>query len=306
MEQNKQHPKVSYLIPSYNHEMYIKKAIDSVLEQTYPNIELIVCDDCSTDNSDAFLKDYAAQKGFLYIRNEQNIGVAKTLNKLVEMATGEYFASIASDDWIESTKVEEQVEYLQRTGYDGVLGPVISYYQDDDRYQKQQTEELIDIFEKENGYLYRLYHPHNSMCLIQSGMLKLSCMKQIGGCLDGYKADDWLLMIRFLQAGYSVGFLNRHLTYYRIHGNNSYLRVEYILNEVQMPVIRDFIPKKFRKVTLSDAYATAAQKYWYQKKPGASLKYQLKSLVTRFQIRHFIYFSKLNVRYLLMKLKILK
>ena len=54
-------PKVSYLVASYTHVQYIKQTIDSILNQTYPNIEVIVCDDCSKDNSREFLAEYAKE-----------------------------------------------------------------------------------------------------------------------------------------------------------------------------------------------------------------------------------------------------
>ncbi len=92
---------VSYLIPSYNHIKYVKNAIDSVLNQTYKNIELIVCDDCSSDGSIEFLEQYSKDKGFIFIKNTINIGSAKTCQKLMDLAKGVYIGFFASVDGID-------------------------------------------------------------------------------------------------------------------------------------------------------------------------------------------------------------
>lgn len=96
----------------YNSEDYLKKAIDSILGQTYANLEFIIIDDASTDRSLDIVKSYN-DKRILLIKNEVNIGLAASLNKGIEIARGKYIARMDSDDISQSNRIYEQVKYLE-------------------------------------------------------------------------------------------------------------------------------------------------------------------------------------------------
>ena len=100
-------PKITVCITSYNHEDYVRQAIDSVLNQTYKNIEIFVYEDCSTDRTFEILKSYSDKINL--IQHRQNLGskaVHETINKAIANATGEYFYRLDSDDFIESDYFE--------------------------------------------------------------------------------------------------------------------------------------------------------------------------------------------------------
>ena len=96
----------------YNSEDYLKKAIDSILGQTYANLEFIIIDDASTDTSLDIIKSYN-DKRILLITNKVNIGLAASLNKGIEIARGKYIARMDSDDISQSNRIYEQVKYLE-------------------------------------------------------------------------------------------------------------------------------------------------------------------------------------------------
>lgn len=106
VEMNK--PLVSILTPVYNVEEYLPKCLDSILGQTYPNLQVVLIDDGSKDNSWAVCKEYAAKDFRLEIYHQENQGVATTRNHLLEKVKGDYVLFVDSDDWIES----DMVEYL--------------------------------------------------------------------------------------------------------------------------------------------------------------------------------------------------
>lgn len=105
-------PKVSVLLSSYNHANYLKKSIDSILNQTYSDFELIIVDDCSSDNSWNVIKSYK-DKRIRKIRHKTNKGSILT-RELVESFNGEYFAVAHCDDYWEKTKLEKQVKFLEK------------------------------------------------------------------------------------------------------------------------------------------------------------------------------------------------
>ena len=107
---------VSIIMPTYNCGRFIKEAIDSVLSQSYTNWELIIVDDCSTDDTKAFVSTYT-DKRIRYMRNEQNMGAALTRNRALKEANGKYIAFLDSDDTWSPEKLEKQIAFMETNGY---------------------------------------------------------------------------------------------------------------------------------------------------------------------------------------------
>ena len=106
---------VSIVMPVYNAEKFLAKAIESVLGQTYRNFELFVIDDCSKDSSLHIAQTYEAQDNRIRVlKNEKNLNVAKTRNYGIQEATGEFIALLDSDDIWDPQKLERQMELLER------------------------------------------------------------------------------------------------------------------------------------------------------------------------------------------------
>ena len=107
---------VSVVIPAYNCSKYISEAVDSALAQDV-SVEVIVIDDCSTDDLDIVMQKYTDVPNVIYLHNAENLGVAETRNKGVAAAKGEYIAFLDADDiWLQ-TKLSKQLSELGRTGY---------------------------------------------------------------------------------------------------------------------------------------------------------------------------------------------
>lgn len=107
----KHQPLVSVIIPAYNHELYVERAILSVINQSYKNIELIVVNDGSTDDTWSVIKNLWHLHGECFkIYNQENKGVCKTINRGISKSTGDYIAILASDDFFALNKLEEQIK----------------------------------------------------------------------------------------------------------------------------------------------------------------------------------------------------
>jgi glycosyltransferase involved in cell wall biosynthesis len=108
--------KVSILLPAYNREHYLEKAIESVLGQTYQNWELLISDNCSSDNTPIIAQKYAKQDNRIkFCRNEQNIGSVLNYNKCIAQASGDYIELFGADDIIEPTCLEKFVSILNNS-----------------------------------------------------------------------------------------------------------------------------------------------------------------------------------------------
>lgn len=108
---------VSIIMPSYNTGQFISKTIESVLAQTYSNWELIIVDDCSTDNTDEIVGQYLSDDRIRYIKNEKNSGAAISRNRALQEAKGKWIAFLDSDDLWEPLKLEKQIAFMKENGY---------------------------------------------------------------------------------------------------------------------------------------------------------------------------------------------
>lgn len=107
---------VSIIMPSYNTAPYIKKTIESVLNQTYTNWELLLVDDCSTDNTDEVLATIIDSR-IRYFKNEKNSGAAVSRNKALREARGQWIAFLDSDDLWLPEKLEKQIQFMEKNNY---------------------------------------------------------------------------------------------------------------------------------------------------------------------------------------------
>ena len=108
-------PLITVIIPAYNSEKYIKKAIDSAFDQE-EELEVIVINDASTDETLKVLEDYQQRNNFTLINNEKNLGVAASRNAGVAKAKGEYIAFLDADDWWETAKLSKQLKAMKAKG----------------------------------------------------------------------------------------------------------------------------------------------------------------------------------------------
>ncbi len=116
-------PLVSVLIPLYNSEAYISEAIQSCLNQTYPNIEIIIVDDGSTDNSYQKAKTFEGQRG-LRIYRQENKGACVARNFALEMSVGDYFQYLDADDLLVPDKIEKQMKLFEQYGNDIIVSGI--------------------------------------------------------------------------------------------------------------------------------------------------------------------------------------
>lgn len=159
---------ISIIVPVYNVEKYISKCIDSVINQTYINWELILINDGSKDNSGIICDEYAAKDKRIRVIHKNNGGVSRARNSGIELAKGEYICFIDSDDWIEQTYLSDfRINefkcdfYFSGALYD-TYGKVYSYKKYNEKFCRSKYEIRNDFFDQDllsNGYpwgkLYR-------------------------------------------------------------------------------------------------------------------------------------------------------
>lgn len=115
-------PKVSVLMPVYKtNEAYLREAIESILNQTFTDFEFLILDDCPEDDRENVVKSYKDTR-IVYAKNERNLGITPSRNKLIDMAKGEYLAVFDHDDISLPERLEKQVAYMEANPHIGVCG----------------------------------------------------------------------------------------------------------------------------------------------------------------------------------------
>ena len=108
---------VSIIMPSYNTGRFIAETVNSVLAQTYTNWEIIIVDDCSTDNTDEIVAQFLSDSRIKYLKNEKNSGAAVSRNRALREAKGKWIAFLDSDDLWAPDKLERQIAFMENNGY---------------------------------------------------------------------------------------------------------------------------------------------------------------------------------------------
>ncbi|BDS15589.1 glycosyltransferase [Aureispira anguillae] len=212
-------PVVSVLISSYNHGLYIEQLLESILQQSYgyENIELIVIDDCSTDNSCSIIQALADQHHFQFIANTSNKGICANINRGILLAKGQYICITGSDDYWAVNKLELQVTHLEQNPKAAVCsGNVIRVdAKGKDLAPEKQITAPARIYSFKEVFLRDF--PFSSTC----AMIRKSVLDEVGGYDEQLKIEDYYMWLKIAAAGHELHFLKEILGYYRIHDGNT-------------------------------------------------------------------------------------
>lgn len=211
-ERNKDMPLVSVIVPAYNHDKYIEKCINSIIDQTYENIEVIIINDGSTDKTMSKLDLFKKHEGFKII-NQENKGLCKTLNLGVSLAKGEYISILASDDYLISDKLEKQINFLECNNQYGMC--CAKAYEVDDSGNNLGA---VGVVTDESQLSFQNLLGGNKIAAL-TVLLKSSVLKEIGGFDESLYMEDWDMWLR-ISNKHKIGFLNEFVAYYRSHETN--------------------------------------------------------------------------------------
>ncbi|MFZ2310918.1 MAG: glycosyltransferase family 2 protein [Patescibacteria group bacterium] len=184
-------PTISVIIVTYNRANLLLKAIKSVLTQSYRDFELIIIDDASTDNTKESVANLMAQdQRIKYFKNEVNLDIAKSRNRGISLADGEYVAMLDSDDyWLDNNKLSKQLAYLENNLAFGLIGTAIRCEDEKGQVIKE------DIFATEDGkirslMLWKNQIAQSSVLFRKSAYIKAGGYDEILNIGEDY--DLWL------------------------------------------------------------------------------------------------------------------
>lgn len=214
--------KVSVIIPMYNSEKYIKDCLNSVINQTYSNLEIIVIDDCSTDSSLELVRNIKDSR-IKIIKFDENKGVSNARNKGIELAEGDYICFIDSDDiWVEN-KIEKQIEFIVKNDYAFIYSNYA--FLDNKKLGSKKLSELnIKNDLKTTSVLTEMTYDtaiKNTAIFVSTVMLDVKKIKKEDMYMPNLKiGQDSVAWWHILKKGFVAHGMEDVLAFYRISGNS--------------------------------------------------------------------------------------
>jgi glycosyltransferase involved in cell wall biosynthesis len=206
-------------MPSYNHGGFIKKAIESVLEQENVNLELLITDDGSTDNTVNIINSFS-DKRISFLQNKKNFGACRTMNGLIERASGEFIALINSDDsWSSVFKLSQQLAFLQENPNIGACFSFAGFIDHKGIFIDKKTLPFGDAFDKDNrskAKWLRYFFDHGNCICHPTMLIKKSCYQEIGLYNNALRQlPDFDMWVRLVKK-YNIHILKDELINFRV------------------------------------------------------------------------------------------
>ena len=207
--------KVSVLMSVYNGEKFLSEAVESILNQTFRNFEFLIIDDGSTDTSFQILSTYAAQdERVRIVRNDENVGLTRSLNKGLELSNGEYIARMDSDDISLPERLSSQVDFLDKRQEIAVVGSGIQIIDENSTVVGSRFPKNDNTFLKRNLILKNSAFAHSSV------MFRKDVVMKTGGYDNDFRyAQDYELWSR-ISENHSIGTIEKPLIQWRAIPDN--------------------------------------------------------------------------------------
>jgi len=211
-----QKPKISVILPFYNAKAFLVEAIDSVLNQTFTDFELILIDDNSSDGSSLIAENYQKiDERVSYYKNSERLGIVKNLNKGLELAQADIIARMDGDDICDTQRLEKQFNFLISHPEISVVGSFVSIIDEDGNLIDKRTKLLNHEEIKKNILTYSPFvHP--------AVMFRKQDVIKVGGYRGDYGFNEDLdLWFRLAYSGFKLANLSEFLLKYRYHQNST-------------------------------------------------------------------------------------
>jgi glycosyltransferase involved in cell wall biosynthesis len=239
---NKKIPKVSVMVVVYNSERFIEECLDSIIAQEYKNLEVIVCDDASTDKTPELLKKYLVNSKLKIYFNKENLGITGNCNKALSLCTGEYVCFFAGDDVMLPDKIQKQVELMEKYPDASICYHKVNIFKNNCKEEviyitekKRTIYSFFDILEK-NGL------PGPNSIMARKKMIPIEGFDQ-----SLPYVSDWLMFLELSLRGRII-FVDEILSAYRKHSGGISKKVDSLIGETIYTL--NFITSRFEQNSL--------------------------------------------------------
>lgn len=245
-------PVVSVIVPVYNVEKYISRCIDSIIEQTYKNLDIVLVDDESTDDSPNICDAYAKIDKRINVLHIKNSGPSGARNRGIEAAIGVYYVFIDSDDFMELDTIQRWVEYIKQFCVDMVIGSFAVHYGYEDKKIDNflNLNNLPQIAESEN-VLKEMFLTDPRICVIWGKMYHKDLFRDITFPEDMFFGEDMIRIHLLIDRADKI-YIDKRVSFYYNQEGTSLCRSEYKIfklgREYAMKEWMDFAENNYPRI----------------------------------------------------------
>lgn len=246
---------VSIIIPVYNRALYIEEALNSALLDSFPNKELVILDDGSTDNGKQVIEQWIANNGNripVVFKSRPNKGFIKSLNELVRMSSGQYIVLLDSDDYLINGGIEKRYEYLKQNPSKMMVFADCLLIDSDGKVTDQSALSAIGNVKKEelvDDASIQKFAVLNGFTTGSTTMVNRRIYDVIGPYDETLHSQDYVYNLRVASKNL-LGFVNETVSAYRIHANNMSVSYTQALISYENMVMMATVLKDYPGVTL--------------------------------------------------------
>ena len=254
-------PLVSVVVPIYNVADYLSECIDSILNQTYPLIEVILVDDGSTDNSPVICDNYVSKNKNISVIHKSNGGLSSARNAGLEKATGDYITFVDSDDWLNCNMIERCMSLIKQYDADVCCVSFNKAYSDGHFIQNKTLQDSPICYNKIDALAKYLFNTNLTVC-VWGKVWKKSLWDNVK-CPDGFLHEDQFTTFKLIDAAGKIVFDPEPLYYYRQRegsiGHSSFSERSYdLLKGVDLQY--EYIANRYPEI---EKQIGAACSFWY-------------------------------------------
>ena len=210
--------KVSIIIPAFNSKKYIVRCVESAINQTLKEIEIIIVNDGSTDNTLDLIKNLALKDDRLIVINKKNGGLSSARNAGLDVAKGEYIQHLDGDDWIELKACEEVYQYASKNNVDIV---VCDYYRDNDAGGVKYIRDLKSEKNISSSEEYLIYFfQRKTTPAVWNKLIKKELYENIRHPEELFQGEDVAVMPRLILGARKIEKLNQAFVHYIVNPNS--------------------------------------------------------------------------------------
>ena len=294
-------PLISIIVPIYNVELYLRRCLDSVLNQTYTNLEIILVDDGSPDGCPQICDEYAVKDKRIIVIHKENGGLSAARNAGLDICKGEYISFIDSDDWVSEKYIETLFNISTKENADIAIGEYIST---SGNILKEQNSIFIKTFSSKEA-LFRLFSKNNTTYTISCAKLyKRELFSSLRFPIGKYHEDEFTTYILFYNSK-KIAYTSEILYYY-------YQRAGSIVSTRHPWDVLEFLEQRyifFKEKRESDLLPLLLPPlcwqllcaYWHQSKNNKNISNNYLNKL-RFYIKDFQYIKKPLLHYIPLKI----
>lgn len=204
---------ISIIVPVYNVENYLKRCLDSIINQTYKNLEIICIDDGSKDSSGKILDKYKLKDKRIKVRHKKNGGLASARNAGIQVATGKYIGFVDSDDYIEPNMFEELYNSIIENNSDISICNFYLDYEDENKIIENVNNDVINAKMEKLEYINKLFR-NNYNCYMCNKLYKAKLIKKLKFDQSILILEDVVYNVDLSQYVNTVSYVDKCLYYY--------------------------------------------------------------------------------------------